>query len=470
MHSNQSLGGGRTFAAPTPAGVKGLPLVTGAFFFTIALIGLCSFLSVESLRYWLPLVYAVDYILLSWLFVLRFGTIYALLRPTGIAISYFNISFVLGAWTFGQDKILNGAMVWGYESWSYLHAIVGFFLLSNWVLYIAAVAGGEVRRNLKIDERRRPFSHSILFIICNSVVLLVLLAIEVPYVGVIRPIVALSIGYALIVRGGKFRWAALALLIVVLAAFSENDKRNAIFLVLPFFWLDYALVQKRGITAKVFLGGLLAAAGLFYLIVAMSIMRGYGQYNPANFFEALSYVPDYMLNSYALSYFASNFEYGTVFFHSHNALNLIFQDSSLLAYGESLLKALFVGVPQSLFGYKPASILDLYTGTWDPGFRSVGGSFPIIVSAEMFWNFSWLGLIPLFLFMVLADRFYAYVTYHVRGWRTARVVLIMAALLFYLMYVRGSGLDIFVAYMLIAVVVTNCVVRPMDWLRRNIVS
>lgn len=67
-------------------------------------------------------------------------------------------------------------------------------------------------------------------------------------------------------------------------------------------------------------------------------------------------------------------------------------------FGFTLIKPLFYFIPRSIFPDKPESLSIIYSQTFNPGFAASGGSQPITIIGDLFWNLSYFSLVPLFIF------------------------------------------------------------------------
>jgi hypothetical protein len=247
----------------------------------------------------------------------------------------------------------------------------------------------------------------------------------------------------------KFRYAYYLLIIIVFASFSYHDKREAIFLILSIFLLE-GITQQRFVlkTRKIFL---LLATFLFalYLILTMSILRGYGGFQVDGFASAAKRVPQYVAQDRFLPYFFQNIETSISFYHSHQAIEFIENNESLMTYGTTLIKFIFVPIPRSIVD-KPKSIVESYTGYYDPRAYQENISWPINFFSELYWNFRYLGfilVIPFFLFFN-----YCYLVL-VKLLKAKKVLIALVPLYLYqyfIFFVRGSGLDLYFFYLLLS--------------------
>jgi len=166
-------------------------------------------------------------------------------------------------------------------------------------------------------------------------------------------------------------------------------------------------------------------------------------------FDAFTYIPEYVNSDFFADAIVSNLELNTVYGNTTNCIELVENSEIDLQWGGTLIKPLFLFLPRSIFEYKPNSIISVYTKKYAPFFYSKGGSYPVTVYAEMFANFYYFGIIFLFLFYFFLEKLYVS---FINGWdnylnktNVALIFLFVTSI----QYVRGSGLDLWLLYVII---------------------
>lgn len=372
-------------------------------------------------------------------------------RPAGFLILYLGINFVLGSATFASGLLNWHEMGQQYLLWENRNQTTIFFLLANLAIVSAALTITKFPPKVQIPIIRLDLPSLFIFLVFPGSILLMSLFVEHPLIGPIRMALCITIAIPFFISRNKFRWVLVIFLLFLLSSISFDDKRYALSIIIPLLFIE--LYQKKidyknkNISKIIYL--VLLSVVAIYVILAMSIMRGYGNYDTNSIIDALHLVPNYVSSEIFLSLAALNFEYGYVYFHTHNAIELIEKNHSFLAYGESLAKVFFIGIPEELFNYKPASILELYTGAWAPEFRSIGGSYPISLVSEMYWNFWWFGIIALFILILTLEKV---ASYGVNNLKRSKffISLYMVWLACFPVLVRGSGLDLFIVVWIVA--------------------
>jgi hypothetical protein len=267
--------------------------------------------------------------------------------------------------------------------------------------------------------------------------------------GVPKTVSVLVLIYIMAYRASLWRYLAYAAILLVSAAVSYTNKRDAIFLVFPILLLE-AVLFERVLRWRTYLAVGILGAFLSTLIILMSLMRGYGGFDTADsgLLAMAPYIVRYLQLEDFLPYFFNNIETNYTYFHTMQAFEYIFGDPGLLAFGSSIVKVFFIALPASAISWKPDSFIDLYTSLHDPAFRAVGGSWPPNVMAEMFWNFHFLGLAVLPLIFWAISSVYYRILRLIRNGSMLKHVWVLFGYMQILTYARGSGLDMFAVYLL----------------------
>jgi hypothetical protein len=173
----------------------------------------------------------------------------------------------------------------------------------------------------------------------------------------------------------------------------------------------------------------------------MSIMRGYGSYNPKGFLDATRFVNRYVHEDFFVPSFMNNIEVSFTYFHSNNAVETILDNPSKMAYGQTVVKPLFVFVPRRIFPNKPESIIERYTTSFSKVMRERGVSWVISVQAEMFWNFHFAGALVGALLFLCFNSVYLGVIRLIEEDQIINYVPLLYIYQQVLVLTRGSGLD-----------------------------
>lgn len=385
-----------------------------------------------------------------------------LLSPSFIAVSYINLNFLIGSIVFNKGLVFN-VLKPPYESWGNAHLVLGYFNLANFAIILSFFLVKKFSFSYKTkticDLRRFSSGFMYLFGIV-TVLFFTLVDLKLGFIGgdgsfseVPKTIGALIIVVTIFKNQNlKKRILLYFLLLLCFSIISWEDKRDAIFLLLPIILLE-STKFKLNLGFKKIILFCASVCAILYLIIVMSITRGYGQYDVDNFIDATSYVEDYVTGDYFVHSLMNNLEISYTYLHSNNAVEKILEKPDLKTYGETLIKPIFMFIPRSVMESKPRSIIHHYTNGFSEDYRDEGGSWTISFQSEMFWNFAFFGIFIGILFFYVFNLFYKYIIELVN---TDNIINYIPLLYFYkalLILFRGSGMDMFIIFMIITVVI-----------------
>ncbi|WP_282088017.1 hypothetical protein [Aquimarina algiphila] len=384
-----------------------------------------------------------------------------LLSPSFIAVSYINLNFLFGSIVFKQGLVFDYVLI-PYQSWENYGLVIGYFNLINF----AIIASFFLSRQIKFFSRFKlicdfkKYSNGVLILIGLTIVLAFsYFDLSLDFLGGDGDfsIIPKTLGILIIiVCFSRFpsltkRLIGYLIIIAFFSAISWENKRNSIFLLLPILLLESRNFKVKLNLKKVALLSF-SILLLLQLILAMSIFRGYGGYKPKSFLEANGYVFDYIQSKEFIPAFMNNLEISYTYFHSNNAIQTILKDPEKITYGETLIKPFFIFIPRRMVSFKPRSIIHHYTITVSSNYRSKGGSWPISFQSEMFWNFHFFGIFVGFLFFIILNSVYL----NIRSLIVDGDIINFIPLLYFyqttLVLFRGSGLDMFTVFIILATV------------------
>ena len=400
--------------------------------------------------------------------LLLFGIVYSLkgfyknifiFSPSFIAVTYINLNFLIGSIVF-QKGLVFYSLLPTYKNWSHYNLVMAYFNLANLAIILSFFLVRKVSftSRLKSICDLRKFSSGLIYF--ASILLIVFFSIFDLKLGFIGGDGSFSeipktIGAILIIvnifknPNVKKRLFFYFILLFCFSIISWEDKRDAIFLLLPIVIVESTKFKLK-ISLKKIILTCLSVCSILYLIIVMSITRGYGQYKANGFMEASSYVTDYITSSYFIPAFMNNLEISYTYLHSNNAVEKIIKHPELITYGETVIKPLFMFIPRSVMENKPQSIIHHYTNGFSKEYRDKGGSWTISIQSEMFWNFSYLGIFVGAFFFYIFNMLYRYIIDLIKN---NDIINYIPLLYFYealLILFRGSGIDMFLIFMIIS--------------------
>jgi hypothetical protein len=269
-----------------------------------------------------------------------------------------------------------------------------------------------------------------------------------------KTIVAIILFYELSNRRIRYRWLVYLFTFGIFVLTNYNSKREAFFLIITILFLESVAgnIKVRNFSFKytLFLG--LAAGVLVVALIVMTIARGYGGYQLGSAFDAVKYVPVMLADENFIGFIFTTSEAPTTCYHSLKAIEMISRHPDYTTYGSTLAKVFFVPIPKDVFGFKPLSMTSIFTKLEAPALYRVGGSLPVNMYAEMYWNFNILGIPAVGLLMALLNHLYKKLYYLcMHGKRSVLVFTLLFAYTYLVGFFRGYGLDLYMVYVIMSI-------------------
>lgn len=245
------------------------------------------------------------------------------------------------------------------------------------------------------------------------------------------------------------RYAVYIYYLVVLAAFDFGNKREiAIVLFLIIFLEAYHRGARLAFTPKAIAAYIVASTSFFGLILTASILRGYGDFPVSTIFGAIADIPRYMTSNMFIDGITDNLELNYNYGVAITAIDQTLRGLIHYQYGASLIKVLFLPIPRDALPFKPDSIMQLFTRIYAPDWWSEQGSMPVRFAAEMFLNFSYLGLVGYAVIWACINKLF--LTFHTATPRSFVACSCLFLCITVLMFARGSGLEEWLLYYFLA--------------------
>ena len=439
---------------------------------TIVLAVVAVFSSDDWLRSHLWALYALQYVIVVGVVVKQEDRWLFILSPSFVTVSYMAINNCLGAYSFSMAIVSPTENYLSYLEWTNLGWASAFILCANLVVLLPWLL---TKRAFTSDPRKAqnaattPLAEKVVVIgFCGGIILFFReTALDFSVLGgegsfSIIPLMLAALTIALVLAKSKQRGRFVAYLLILLyfASFSSEDKREAFFLIAPVLLIECLSMPRLQLRLQ----HITLAAGFavvsFVLILMMSIYRGYGEYHPQSFLDTRRYLLEYVESPSFYANLGNNFEYNYVFFHSHQAIIDIYTSPDMLLYGQTFLKPLFLPLPKEWFPNKPKSIVHHYTNYHNSQYRAAGGSWTSTMYADFFWNFHVLGLLVLLPVFYLINRCYLVLAYSIRQGVNYYHLPALFAYQCLLELIRGSGFDLYFAYLVVAVAFAFAVFFP----------
>ena len=426
---------------------------------SILIIVLSLLMTSDSSKEFLPYLYSGQ-LLVLYIYLFRFKYLYSYFTFTMLFISYLDLSMALGGYAFNNEQVMPKINYEYYLDWENTDFITTFILLVNLILFniedIFFRKKYQDSFNKKKVVRINPTMVNVSIVLLSSFILLFyFIPLDVALLGgsgdvsiVPMSIAALMVIYLLIFYEYKFAIIISIGIVIFFASFSFDNKREAVFLIFPIIMM-YAILMKLKINKKILLlyTPLLLALLILFILV-MSITRA--GWDSESIWMSFSFIENYLSDDLLWAYFYQDIEVSYMFFHTYQSIEYILADSSLLTYGATFFKFLFLFIPLDIIE-KPASFVHLYTTHLDSAYRSSGGSWAPNLISEFFWNFHVFGIVAISAIFFWINRLYyilhksiitGVVTF--KPWYLYSVTLLVS-------FYRGSGSNLFFFYLVIGV-------------------
>lgn len=439
---------------------------------TIVLSVVAVFSSDDWLRSHLWILYATQYIFIIWLGVKQADRWLFIFSPSFVTVSYMAINNCLGAYFFSIGRVVPRENYRAYLEWTNLGCVVAFILCANLMVLLQYLLTPKAFTSNPREAQcatNVTFAEKVLVIgFCGGMIFFFSkVDVDFSVLGALgsfsiipKTLAALLIVLVLVKSRQRGRFTVYLLIFIYFASFSSYDKRDAIFLIAPMLLIECFSTQRLQLRLQ----HLILVAGFsvmgFVLILMMSIYRGDGGYQPQRFLDTRHYVLEYVGSPNFYEILGTNLEYNYVLFHSHQAIKYVYESPELLLYGSTFLKPLFITLPKELFPNKPKSIGHHYTSHHSPQYWKAGGSWTSSIYADFFWNFHVLGLLVLLPIYYLMNRCYLALAYSIKQGVSYYHLLPLFAYQQLLTLIRGSGFDLYFAYLIVAAVFVFVVFLP----------
>jgi hypothetical protein len=374
-----------------------------------------------------------------------------LFSPSFLTVTYITLSLILGSWVFSKGYVISSIYLQEYDKWGNIHYIYPFFMVCN----LTAMYSIRFMKE-KYTYKQDTTNNYKIFLMFSVFILLITLLFRNQvmilfggYIGQIQTFLFLLIAYILNVKNIKYRFIFYFIIIIYFSVISPFGKRAAAQFFISLSFIEVIRFYNIKYNFKKLVVSIVITALFFLSIIYMSILRGYGGFLITNHFQPFTYIQEYVSNENFGKYIAENLELNTTFFHSIQSINYVLNDFNNLTFGSTIIKGLFIVTPRSIFEKKPDSMIKKYTSKFDKYFYARGGSYPICIYSESFWNFHYLGIFFIFILFYISNKIYYKMVESFRSFYGLKFLGVFYMYHYFLVYIRGSGLDIYLIYMII---------------------
>lgn len=436
------------------------------FFSHLILFLVCVISDRDFINNYASVIYAVQVMVFGIIAYRQEQNLMVILSPSFLTIVYISLNFIFGHYAVVNALGFDNRYYFAFQSYTNINFITFYFLLCNLIVFLCIPFGrinnlmpSEQDQNPLENQRSSVNSFFYLFFLLVALFIFGRVEIDLSFLGGEGRFnysfeFATAIAAVLVIRNQTFK-NRIVIYGALLAVFVSNhfDSKREILFLLIFLLLFESVKNNIVLRLKfktIFISCIIAII-FVYIIILSSILRGYGNYNVENPIDAVAYVDDYLTSDFAKDALVMNFEITPVYGNSTNAINYVYNNEVDLLYGATFYKLFFVPVPRSIYPDKPDSMVDIYTTKFAPSFRAIGGSFPILLYSEIFWNFYFFGLLFLAFIFFILNRMYLYI---IEGLKSDSINKSLLLYLFlystFIQFVRGAGLEMWLIYAFIS--------------------
>ena len=183
---------------------------------------------------------------------------------------------------------------------------------------------------------------------------------------------------------------------------SFNERRNWLIWILSIIFVIFIKKRHKNIL-KIFMSGFISLVILSYILVAF---RTNGLFDYKAVYNRIT-----NNNNALMSIFEVEADFPIVSDDVDVLFNKILVEKKIdYLYGVNFAKPLYSWIPRDIWDNKPISISRLFAKKVNPTFYVQGGSEPLTIYGELFWNFGYLS----FLFFILSAYLAAILDKHVK--------------------------------------------------------
>lgn len=387
--------------------------------------------------------------------IYRTRNLFSFSSPISLIFFYTTLSLTLGAWGYKNGYVIVERDMVTFMAWLHMDVSLSIIMISLSVML--ATDNYFQKKTYKVVQSCSVYTNRTIMMSGLVLVPFFFFSLDLAALGgdgdlsiVPKTIVAIFIIIMTQRVEKKFiRWVIYICLITAFATFSIDDKREAIFLIFPSAYLELTR-KKINLTPVVIIWTLILISFLLALILIMSVARGYGDFGTfTTLLEAIPFVFDYVTSDIFIAGLFANIEVNYFFIHALNAIEIIVNEPQRISLGLTVIKPLFVFIPRSIAEWKPESIIGLYTTVYDPEIRAIGGSWPVSIFSEFFWNFYFLAPFFVLLFSLALVKFQILIIKSVQKNNNYMLAFLLFSYMNLITLARGSGLDQYAVFIIL---------------------
>ena len=213
-----------------------------------------------------------------------------------------------------------------------------------------------------------------------------------------------------------------------------------------FYFRTFSNSEFLKLNLKTITKGIALLALSLNLIIIASINRGYGLTDDSK--SVITKILPYINSNIFIDGITDNLELNFAYGSTYNAMRYIHEEKLPIQLGLTLIKPLLLPIPRELMPSKPWSFMHQYTKLHEFKEWLTGSSMPVIFPIELYGNFYFFGLIPLIIFYAFFNKIFMYCIRQKLSNLDFKVFAGIFIICINLIITRGSGLDLFIIYIL----------------------
>lgn len=412
--------------------------------FIIALPFIIFPLFIENFRNYSYLNYLIQLVFFLCVLLFTKRKVRLIFSPAFFTVTYLYISFLFGDLLFKNDLYLDYRQYYYYKSWRFFNLsnvyinLCAYLSLLSYYASLKGIKPLNIVTNNILNTRKIRYGIVLLFI-C----LLPFASYDIldGFIKTFLGILSIMLIYLFSPNKSRLRFLYYILIMASLAIANPDDKRDSIFLFFIIAFIELRKIQCLKIKTILLL--IIGVSSVAVLILVMSIFRA----NLAtNVKDAINEVPKYVSSEAALPIIADNFEVNYVYINTFTPIEFIEKDPTLLNYGMSYVKPLFLFISRDIFPEKPLATMVQYTNEFDYAASRAGYCLPINIASEAYWNFGFWGFIVTFIIYFILNRIYnrGYAINECGKKQNFNEFIYIYFLYITYFLIRGSGFDIYI--------------------------
>lgn len=373
--------------------------------------------------------------------------IYSFFLPSYLLLFYVTVNQLLGGYLASNGYGWNKGIINSYFYIENIKLIFFYLLLVNFcMLLVTYDALSRIKKPTIIErykDNRFLLNISLFFLFCFFSIL------QKDWLFSLQLVLIIFLISSTYFLKNKFRYFVYLLFIFIMLSFNYESKREILMTLILILFVEsyFNSIEFKFNLKTIFLSFLSFFIFISFVLIA-SIMRGYGELDNRDVLTSINYLPSYISSETFMDSVSDNFELGYNYIVSMLSIEYVINGRIDYLYGMSFLKTLFLPFPREIFDMKPDNIMIIFTKELDYSFYSIGGSYPINLSSELFINFNFFGI---FIFYILMYFFNHILINMVKlNFGGYYFLLSVFFITIFFIFMRGSGLDLLVFCMVLA--------------------